>query len=112
MDVTLETNEAKIPRRSHYKLARRFVEGLSRLNNAIRRIHVSLKVDKDKHGENKICQMQIFLANGGQIIIKQKARRFAKAMASCIRRARQILVQQSAKRRRHRRDNLALPAPA
>ncbi len=110
MDVTLETNEAMIPRRSHQKLARRFVNGFSRLNSAVRRMHVSLKVERDQKGEDKICQIQLFLDNGSQIVIKQKGRRFAKAMAASIRRARQLLVQQSARKRRFRREAMPLPA--
>ena len=112
MDVTLETNEARIPRRSHYKLARRFVTGFSRVSGAVRKLHISLKVDERKQGDDKICQIQIFLASGGQIVIKQRAKRFAMAMAAGIRRARQLLVQHAAKRRRKRRDLSLLPVPA
>ncbi len=111
MDVVLETNEAMIPRRSHNKLARRFVGGLQRAADSVRKVHVSLKVDKGgKRGEDKVCQIQLYMANGGQIIIKQKAKRFADAMKRGTRRAKQLAMQEAKKKRRIRRELFPTPA--
>ena len=73
-------------------------------------MHVSLKLEKNGgKGDNKVCQIQLFMKDGRQIFVREKQARFGKAMTNGIRRTKRLVAQQTGRQRRVRRSDLSLP---
>ncbi len=103
MDVTLDTRKVAVPATYKSRLARRVSGFFTRFDHSVRRLHVTLKdVNGPKGGRDKVCQLNIEMTDGNQIIVQERSNRFVRAMGLCIRRARGVVARQVKKKRPRR----------
>lgn len=111
MNVTVETHKMNMPPRTGERLEGRFRKVFARIARGVRHLHVSLKEDGTTDG--KVCQMRIELQGGGQIIVRDRSPRMARAVGRCLRKARGTLTRRIKRNRvKQRMTTEALPAPA
>tara|TARA_R110002110_G_scaffold355224_2_gene564891 strand:- start:66 stop:410 length:345 start_codon:yes stop_codon:yes gene_type:complete len=100
MDVTLDTRNVAVPPTYKSRLARRVSSFFIRFDHSVRRLHVTLKdVNGPRGGKDKVCQMNIELTDGNQIIVQERSNRFVRAMGLCTKRARNLVARQIKKKR-------------
>jgi len=103
MDVTLDTRNVAVPATFRSRLTRRVAGFFTRFDHSVRRLHVTLKdVNGPKGGIDKVCQLNIELTDGDQIIVKERSNRLVKALGLCVRRARGLIAQRLKKKRPRR----------
>lgn len=116
MNVTLDTRDVELPPHSGKGLSERFKKAFDRLDDAVRHVHVCLKdVNGPRGGEDKVCQLQLHLVDGDQIIVRTQSSRLTKAIGDGLRKAKTTLTRHTRRKRDRRRVSLAreaLPAPA
>lgn len=103
MDVTLDTRNVTVPATFKNRLSRRVAGFFTRFDHSVRKLHVTLKdVNGPRGGIDKVCQLNIELTDGNQIIVQERSNRLVKAMGLCIRRARSLVAGQLRKKRPRR----------
>jgi putative sigma-54 modulation protein len=103
MDVTLDTRNVTVPATFRNRLTHRVSGFFSRFDHSVRKLHVTLKdVNGPRGGIDKVCQLNIELTDGKQIIVQECSNRLVKSIGLSIRRARNLVARQLKKKRPRR----------
>lgn len=109
MNIMIDTQKIEVPAGQHRRLAGRFGRVFNRLDDAIQSIRVKLRTASARPGqEEKICQLEVTLADGGHVVVTGRGRRMAKAIGQTLRKGRYLVGKEIGKRRARSRRSRQL----
>ncbi|MBL6691719.1 MAG: hypothetical protein ISP91_15150 [Pseudomonadales bacterium] len=112
MQITFRTDGSSIPGSRGSRLANRLRRVLSRFSSGVANVKVTLKGgDSRKSTNDKSCQLQVDLRDGGQVLVTGRGRRLRQAIQNSLKRARQSVAAELRKRRQRRRQKIRYEAP-
>ena len=101
MNIQLRTRDVQMPRNSEIDLARRVSGLFERFSDHIARLHGTLKdVNGPRGGRDKLCILRAELADGGEVVVRDRSSDMGRAISRGARRLKQCVSRES-QRRRH-----------